>query len=153
MASSSPDVQPSPSPPVVGSSDGDAALRSQIKKVKIGRAYLTDEVMYHLQIIWGLLNLVFSVFGLYFVYRWGVTLLATDEEVRRVLMGDTISRWVEGNNKTIAYLAAAYLSFKFVQIFITTTSWEINMEKYRREILKKREKRAIQQERRRLSQT
>lgn len=153
MASSSPNVQPSPSPPVVGSSDGDAALRSQIKKVKIGRAYLTDEVMYHLQIIWGLLNLVFSVFGLYFVYRWGVTLLATDEEVRRVLMGDTISRWVEGNNKTIAYLAAAYLSFKFVQIFITTTSWEINMEKYRREILKKREKRAIQQERRRLSQT
>ena len=119
-------------------------LRETIfKKVPIGRAYLTDEVMYNLQLIWGLLNLVFSVFGLYFVYRWGVTLLATDEDVRKILMGETISRWVEGNNETIAYFAAAYLSFKFVQIFITTTSWELNMEKYRKEILRKREKRTL----------
>lgn len=116
----------------------------KVYRVRVGRAFLSDEVMYNLQLVWGLANLIFSVFGLFFVYRWGITLLATGEDVRKILMGETLSKWVEGNNITIAYFAAAYLSFKFVQIFITTTSWEISMERHRKEILKKREKRALQ---------
>lgn len=97
--------------------------------------WLSDEYVYELQLFWGVLNVIFGLLGLYFVYRWGVTLLATDDSVRRVLMGEPFFTWFASSDSFILIFAAAYLGFKLMYILITTARWEINMEHTRRRLM------------------
>lgn len=90
--------------------------------------FFSDETLYQIELFWGVLNVAFSLLGLYFVYRWGVTLLSTDDEVRKILMGEPFHTWFSSDDKVILWFAAAYLGFKLLYIVISTARWEINME-------------------------
>lgn len=99
---------------------------------------LSEEVVYQLEILWGVINLILSLMGLYFVYRWGVTLISTDDTVREILMGEPFATWFNKGDTAVLVVTSAYLGFKFVHILITTARWELSMEKARKSILAKR---------------
>lgn len=107
---------------------------------------MSEEAIYQLNLVWGVVNIVFSLLGLYFVYRWGVTLLSTDASVRKILMGEPMASWFEAGNQLILILAAAYLGFKFTHVLISTARWELSMEKSRKDIMGKRAARKQQKE-------
>ena len=104
---------------------------------------ISDEYLYEIELFWGVLNVVFGILGLYFVYRWGVTLLATSDDVRRVLMGEPFFTWFASNDELITIFAASYLGFKLMYILITTARWEINMEKTRKRLFGIRKQKAL----------
>ena len=97
-------------------------------------AIISDANLYQIELFWGVLNVVFGLLGLFFVYRWGVTLMSTDDDVRRVLMGEPFFTWFGGNEDVILIFAAGYLGFKLLYIVITTARWELDMEKTRRRL-------------------
>ena len=103
----------------------------------------SDEKLYEIELFWGVLNVIFSVLGLYFVYRWSVTLLATNEEVRQILMGEPFYSWFASNDNVILFFAASYLGFKLMYILISTARWEINMERTRKRLYGIRKQEAL----------
>lgn len=87
-----------------------------------------------MNLMWGVLNVILSTLGLYFVYRWGVTLLSTDDSVRRVLMGEPFFTWFAQNESFLLVATAVYLAFKIILIITNTARWEIDMEQTRQRI-------------------
>lgn len=102
------------------------------------RHVFRDDTLYQIELFWGVLNVIFGLIGLYFVYRWGVTLLSTDDSVRRILMGEPFFTWFASNDSVILIFASAYLGFKLLYMIITTARWEINMEHTRRKLINAR---------------
>ena len=99
--------------------------------------YLSDTAVYQLNLILGLFQLVFSLASIYFVYRWGVTLLAVGRDIRDVMIGSPFNQWI-GSEDFLVFAASLYLGFKFIFVIFTTARWEIQMESLRKKIYKSR---------------
>ncbi len=104
---------------------------------------ISDEYLYEVELFWGVLNVIFGILGLYFVYRWSVTLLATDDDIREILVGEPFYSWFAKDEKVITFFAAAYLGFKLMYILISTARWEMDMEKTRKRLFGVRKQKAL----------
>lgn len=100
----------------------------------------SDATIYQINLFWGILNIIFSVIGIYFVYRWGVTLLSTDDTVRRILMGEPFFTWFAQNDNFLFIATSLYLGFKIILILSNTARWEVSMEKTREKLAKAKKK-------------
>ena len=79
-----------------------------------------------LNFIWGGTNVVLSVIGIYFVYRFAVAVLVLDPENRQILLGPLLSQWLPVDDTFITVLASLYIAFKTVTILIAASRWEMN---------------------------
>lgn len=79
-----------------------------------------------LNFIWGGTNVVLSVIGIYFVYRFAVTVLVLDPENREILLGPLLAKWLPVDDTFITVLASLYIAFKTVTILISASRWEMN---------------------------
>ena len=70
--------------------------------------------------------MVLSVLGIYFVYRFAVTVLVLDPENREILLGPLLSQWLPVDDTFITVLASLYIAFKTVTILISASRWEMN---------------------------
>lgn len=98
------------------------------------RGLFSKTTWYQAELFWGVINVIFGLLGLYFVYRWGVTLAATDEDTRRILMGDPFYTWFSDDD-IILIFAASYLGFKLLYIVFTTAQWEMKMNRTHEELV------------------
>jgi len=101
-------------------------------------AWITREAFFNLQVIYGLFNLVLNLVTIYFACRWGVTLLATDEQTRKMLMGDQMASVFNRGDLVVTVFAAVFLGYKVVSILVTTAQWEIRMQHERQLVVRKR---------------
>ncbi|BCU09156.1 hypothetical protein [Sicyoidochytrium minutum DNA virus] len=97
--------------------------------------YISDQGLYQVSLVLGLFSIIFGIGSIYFVYRWGVTLLATDKSVRDVMIGAPFNQWL-GSDDFLIFVASLYLGFKFVYVIVETARWEISMERMRKNIYK-----------------
>mmetsp|Transcript_8279 Transcript_8279/g.15211 ORF Transcript_8279/g.15211 Transcript_8279/m.15211 type:complete len:104 (-) Transcript_8279:508-819(-) len=96
------------------------------------------DAFFCLQVICGLFNLVLNLATIYFAYRWGVTLLATDEQTRKMLMGDQLASRFNQGDLVVTVFAAVFWGYKVVSILVTTAQWEIRMQRERQFVAMKR---------------
>lgn len=80
-----------------------------------------------LNFIWGGTNVVLSVIGIYFVYRFAVTVLVLEPENREILLGPLLAQWLPVDDTFITVLASLYIAFKTVTILIAASRWEMNL--------------------------
>jgi hypothetical protein len=95
--------------------------------------YISDVGVYQLNLVLGMAELIFSLASIYFVYRWGVTLLSVGAEVRSVMIGNPFNKWI-GSDDFLVIAASAYLGFKFVLVIVQTGKWELGMEAMRKRL-------------------
>lgn len=98
---------------------------------------LSETSLLRLEFIWGVVDIALSAIGLYFIYRYAITVMVLDQEDRDILLGPVISKWVPSDDTVITVLGSAYIAFKVVTLFITSTNWETNLQKRTRELRKK----------------
>ena len=91
----------------------------------------SPEVEYNLNVILGLIGIGFSIFGIYIVYRWSLTILTTDRSVREKLMGKPFSDWFS-DDESIKLFASVYLAYRVIRVIIATANWEVNMARKRK---------------------
>lgn len=84
----------------------------------------SEQSLLRLEFIWGVTDIVLQTIGLYFIYRYCITVMVLDTEDREILLGPTVSKWVPANDELIVVLGAAYIAFKIVTLIITSTNWE-----------------------------
>lgn len=99
-------------------------------------ARLSEENLLRLEFVWGVVDIALQAAGLYFIYRYALTVMVLDEDDRDILLGPVISKWVPSNDTVITVLGAAYISFKAVTLFITSTNWETDLQKRTRALRK-----------------
>jgi hypothetical protein len=85
---------------------------------------LRRQQLFLLNVVWGVVNTLISIAGLYFVFRYAVTVLATDEYTRELLLGEWVAS-VVGNTATAVLVAVSlYMGFKVVLLIISVATWE-----------------------------
>lgn len=98
---------------------------------------LSEANLLKLEFVWGVTDIVLQTIGLYFIYRYCITVMVLDEEDRDILLGPVVSKWVPSNDTVITVLGAMYISFKIVTLLITSTNWEKSLQKRTRAARKK----------------
>jgi hypothetical protein len=92
-------------------------------------ALFSNEAIFRLNLIWGILDITLGLVGLYFIYRYVLAVLVLDADNRALLLGPNLSRWLPATDKLFILFGALYLSFKSVTLLITSARWEIALEK------------------------
>jgi len=92
-------------------------------------ALFSNEAIFRLNLIWGILDITLGLVGLYFIYRYVIAVLVLDADNRALLLGPNLSRWLPATDKLFVLFGALYLSFKCVTVLITSARWEISLEK------------------------
>jgi len=92
-------------------------------------ALFSNEAIFRLNLIWGILDISLAMVGLYFIYRYVIAVLVVDADNRALLLGPNLSRWLPSTEKLFVVAGAFYLSFKCVTVLITSARWEIALEK------------------------
>lgn len=82
------------------------------------------EQLFVLNVVWGVFNIVLGVAGLYFVFRYAVTVLASDDYTRNLLLGEWVA-WVVGDTAVSVLVAVSlYMGFKVVLLIISAATLE-----------------------------
>lgn len=90
---------------------------------------LSEENLLRLEFVWGVTDIVLQTVGLYFIYRYCITVMVLDDEDKDLLLGPVVSKWIPANDEVVVLLGAAYISFKIVSLLITSTNWEVSLVK------------------------
>ncbi len=85
---------------------------------------LKREQLFVLNLIWGLLNLLVGVVGLYFIFRYAVTVLASDDYTRRLLLGEWVASTVGDTTMAVLVTVSLYMGFRVVLLIISAATWE-----------------------------
>ena len=78
-------------------------------------------------------SLAFTALGIYFVYRWGVTLGKVDKETRALLLGDALAG-VLTDVTIIQTVVAIYVGYKFLMFLVNAADWKQYLEYYRKKL-------------------
>ena len=95
---------------------------------------LSEANLLRLEFVWGVVDIVLQAIGLYFIYRYVLTVMVLDEDDRDILLGPVVSRWIPSNDLWITVLGGAYISFKVVSLFILSTNWETSLQRRARKL-------------------
>ena len=99
-------------------------------------ARLSEENLLRLEFVWGVVDIALQAAGLYFIYRYAITVMVLHRDDRDILLGPVISKWVPTDDTVVTVLGAAYIAFKAVSLFITSTNWETDLQKRTRALRK-----------------
>ncbi len=99
--------------------------------MSILNSFFSPEVSYNINVILGLIGIGLSIFGIYIVYRWSLTILTTDQDVREKLMGKPFSDWFSGD-ESIKIFASVYLAYRIIKVFLAAANWEASMSRQRK---------------------
>lgn len=82
------------------------------------------EQLFILNVIWGIASIVFGVAGLYFMFRYGVAVLASGDETRKLLLGDYVAGIVGNTEIGVVVFISLYMGFRAVYLIINTATLE-----------------------------
>lgn len=80
--------------------------------------------LFVINVIWGLLSVLVSTAGLYFVYKYAVAILATGNETRELLLGSWLADLVGDSELLLLCGASLYLGFRVTHLIIATATLE-----------------------------
>lgn len=75
-------------------------------------------------VLWGFLNVLVGAAGLYFVFRYAVAVLASDDYTRRLLLGEWITGIVGDTSLAVLTTVSLYMGFRVVLLILSVASWE-----------------------------
>lgn len=82
------------------------------------------EQLFILNVIWGIVSIVVGVASLYFMFRYGVTVLASGDETRKLLLGDYVAGIVGNTEISVVVAISLYMGFRVVYLIINTATLE-----------------------------
>ena len=82
------------------------------------------EQLFVLNVIWGVLNILVGIAGLYFVFRYGVTVLASGDDTRKLLLGEYVANLVGDTSIGVLVTVSLYIGFRVVYLIINTATFE-----------------------------
>lgn len=85
---------------------------------------VTREQLFVLNVIWGFVSILIGLAGLYFVFRYAVTVLATDDATRRMLLGDWVANIVGNTTMAVLIGVSLYMGFRVVLLIVSAATWE-----------------------------
>jgi hypothetical protein len=77
-----------------------------------------------LNLIWGVLSILVGIAGLYFVYKYAVAILAVDNEMRELLLGQWLANIIGDSELLLLVGASLYLAFRVMQLIIASATLE-----------------------------
>lgn len=80
--------------------------------------------LFILNVIWGIVSVVAGIAGLYFMFRYGVTVLASNDETKKLLLGDYVAGIVGNTEIGVVVAISLYMGFKVVYLIISTATLE-----------------------------
>jgi hypothetical protein len=98
--------------------------------------WLSGKNKFALETFMAFFSLAFNAIGIYFVYRWGVTLGRVDRETKELLLGDTMAA-VFRDASLIQTVAAVYIGYKFLMFLVTAADWKQYLEHSKRKLIAK----------------
>lgn len=91
---------------------------------------LTDRQWFTVDVVRSSMSVIVALFGVYFIMRWGITLVVVDKPTRDLLLGETASNMMN-DMKTIQILVAIYVGFSFLVFMTNVVKWKRYLEKER----------------------
>lgn len=80
--------------------------------------------LFILNVIWGIVSIVFGVAGMYFMFRYGVAVLASGDETRKLLLGDYVADIVGNTEIGVVVFISLYMGFRVVYLIINAATLE-----------------------------
>ena len=75
-------------------------------------------------------SLISGAAGIYFIFRWGVTLGKVDEKTRELLLGETLASKLT-DITLIQTFASVYIGYLFLMFLIKAAGWKGYLEQNR----------------------
>lgn len=76
-------------------------------------------------------TLLFGAVGMYFTYRWVITMSKVDEHTKTLLAGPTLAPLLS-NIDTLQIIGALYLGYAFFWLLMTAAGWKDYLEQFRK---------------------
>jgi hypothetical protein len=80
--------------------------------------------LFILNVVWGVFSIVIGVVGLYFVFRYGVAVLSSGDDTRKLLLGDYVAGIVGDTEITVVITLSLYIGFRVVYLIINAATLE-----------------------------
>lgn len=91
---------------------------------------LTEKQLFTVDVAQAVFSIIVSLFGVYFIVRWGITLISVDKNTRDLLLGETASNLMVDMN-TIQILVTIYVGFSFIMFMVSVVKWKRYLEQKR----------------------
>jgi len=85
---------------------------------------VSRQQLFVLNVVWGVLNIALGVAGLYFVFRYAVTVLASDNYTRNLLLGEWVASVAGDTAFAVLVTVSLYMGFKVVLLIISAATLE-----------------------------
>lgn len=113
---------------------------------KIGGQTLTTKslerrrVTYYFEMVIGVVSILASAYGIYFVFRWANVMIGIDGDtvlqgsgltLKRALLGETADDWI-GNDETLLWVSSIFMGARLISLFYATARWQIYLREVRK---------------------
>ena len=82
---------------------------------------------FYAKVFLSLLSLLIEGAGMYFTYRWIVTISVVDTNTRKILLGDVLSSY-SNNITTLQFIGVMFLFHSFFFMMISAAKWKRRLE-------------------------
>ena len=82
---------------------------------------------FYAKVFLSLLSLLIEGAGMYFTYRWIVTISVVDANTRKILLGDVLSSY-SNNVTTLQFIGVVFLFHSFFFMMISAAKWKRRLE-------------------------
>ena len=98
----------------------------------------SEEAVYTVNFLWGLLNIILGAMGLYFIYRYVVACLTLEPDARNILLGPALQKWLPVDDEFLLIMGSMYIGFKASSLLVVSARWEVNMRNMRERLRRKK---------------
>lgn len=85
-----------------------------------------------LSILSAIFSLLLGALGMYFVYRWGEVLRVSDDQTRRLLLGDSFAALID-SGQALSLMISIYLGYKLLLLLLQASRLQRDLLRKKRQ--------------------